>query len=87
MTITRPYGAKDNATNTAAMDVIRHWAEKNGEEIAEAEILEQAVIVRTASGRDIRVNRTDGATKNIRSYLAMYEEINGKRIRIKKADW
>ena len=46
MTITRPYGAEDNPTNEAALAVLRGWAKRHGEEIAEAEILEAAGVVK-----------------------------------------
>ena len=88
MRITRPYGAEDNPTNEAALAVLRGWAKRHGEEIVEAEILEAAVVVKTVSGRDVRVIRADGSTcKNIRNYLSMYETVGGKRIRVKKTEW
>lgn len=88
MTITRPYGASDNMTNKTALGILCRWAEKNGEKIREAQILEAAVIIETETGRNVRVIKADGSTnKNIRNYLSMYEEIRGKRVRIKKTEW
>lgn len=90
MTITRWYGAEDNNVNKEELKVILGWAKKNNEVISECEIWKLCVSAKTESGRNVIVLITDstgGSLKMISKYLIMYEEINGKRVRIKKAQW
>ena len=90
MTVLRPYGAEDNEINMTELDVIKHWAERNNEIIKVVDIRTLGVSAEMESGRMVRLNQSNGcrsAYKNIREHLAMYEEIDGKSVRIKKADW
>lgn len=90
MTITRYQGAEDNNVNKEELKVILGWAKKNNEVVSECVICELAVRAKTESGRNVMVfitNSTGGNLKMISKYLVMYEEIDGKRVRIKKAQW
>lgn len=90
MTIIRWQGAEDNNVNKEELKVVLGWAKKNNEIISECEICKLAVRAKTESGRNVIVLITDSAGGNLRmisKYLIMYEEIDGKRVRIKKAQW
>lgn len=89
--IERPYGAEDNDINRAQVKILEGWARRHGEEIEKIEISEESVGAKTKSGRDVFVRLTDGCYsryQNVRHYMQMWEDdANGKRTRIKKAEW
>lgn len=89
-TVERPYGADDNEINTEQVKILEHWANRHGERITAASIYEMGVKAETATGRTVLMTMTDGCRskyKNVRQYMQMWEDVNGKRIRIKKAEW
>jgi hypothetical protein len=90
MEVIRFDNVEDNEVNTAEVEIVKHWAERNGETIATLRIHKLGVGAVMESGREVRINQTAGcrsAHENVRNHLVMYEEINDKSNRIKKADW
>lgn len=87
MTIKKLFG--DNPVNKAEVNVIETWADHHNEKINHLTIGKLWVRAITESGRVLKVIRTDTnySIRTASKYLELYEEVNNKWVRIKKANW
>lgn len=90
MEIIRPYDAEDNETNKCMLEVLERYTKKNNLIIDKAEIYLYGVKVFTEDNQIFIMNVAEiqrATIRNIRDYLYMKTEINGKQKRIPKSEW